>query len=325
MKNRITRAVLAAAAASLTLATVATATAAQAATEPVSRAHIVVHFDMAKGQSPENALLEPNGSVDVTFAGAHQVARVERNGTTHILATLPAPADGGVHTPVLGFALATGLARTPDGTLYALYATGTKDLTGLWRLKPGHKTPERIAALPANSLPNGLAFDRRSNAFYITDSVLGRVWSAPAHGGRATTWSTAPELAPHGFLGANGARVHGDALWVTNLDQGTVVRIPIGNDHRAGRPTIQATGLQGIDDFAFTGRGNEILAALNKPNKIVHITDDGKNTTVLNASDGLQNPTSVAVRGKDVYVPSAAYATATDPNLLHARLVRHGH
>jgi hypothetical protein len=147
----------------------------------------------------------------------------------------------------------------------------------------------------------------------------------PAHGGRATAWSTAPELAPHGFLGANGARVHGDALWVTNLDQGTVVRIPIGTDHRAGKPAIQATGLQGIDDFAFTGRGNEILAALNKPNKIVHITDDGRNTTVLNASDGLQNPTSVAVRGKDVYVPSAAYATATDPNLLHARLVRHGH
>ncbi|MGW7259579.1 SMP-30/gluconolactonase/LRE family protein [Streptomyces sp. NPDC054834] len=324
MKTRITRAVLAGAAASLALATVATAAAAQGATEPVSRAHIVTHLDLAKGQSPENALVEPNGSVDVTFAGAHQVARVDRYGTTHILATLPAPADGGVHTPVLGFALATGLARTPDGTLYALYATGTTDLTGLWRLKPGQKTPERIVALPANSLPNGLAFDPRSNAIYITDS-LGTVWSMPAQGGRATAWSTAPELAPHGFLGANGARVHNGALWVTNLDQGTVVRIPIGNDHRAGRPAIRATGLQGIDDFAFTGHGNEILAALNKPNKVVHITGDGKNTTVLNAADGLQNPTSVAVRGKDVYVTSAAYATATDPNLLHAQLDRHGH
>ncbi|RPE47106.1 SMP-30/gluconolaconase/LRE-like protein [Streptomyces sp. Ag109_O5-1] len=325
MKNRITRAVLAGAAASLTLGTVATATDAQAATEPVSRAHIVAHFDLAKGQSPENALIEPNGSVDVTFAGAHQVARVDRNGTTHILATLPAPSDNGVHTPVLGFALATGLARTPDGTLYALYATGTKELTGLWRLKPGHQAPERIAALPADSLPNGLAFDPRSNTFYITDSVLGRVWSVPAHGGRPTTWSTARELAPRGFLGANGARVHDGALWVTNLDQGTVVRIPIRSDHRAGKPAVKATGLQGIDDFAFTGRGNEILAALNKPNKVVRITDDGKNTTALNASDGLQNPTSVAVRGPHVYVPSAAYATTTDPNLLHAQLNRHGH
>ncbi|MFF8193397.1 SMP-30/gluconolactonase/LRE family protein [Streptomyces bobili] len=325
MKNTVMRAVLAAAAASLTLATVVTATPAGAVTAPLSRAHIVAHFDLAKGQSPENILIEPDGAVDVTFAAAHQLARVDRNGTTHILATLPAPSDGGVHTPALGFALITGLARTPDGTLYALYATGTKDLTGLWRLRPGHRTPERIAALPAEGLPNGLAFDPRSHAFYITDSVLGTVWSVPQRGGRAKAWSTAPELAPRGFLGANGARVHRNALWVTNLDQGTVTRIPIGDDRRAGRPAVKATGLEGIDDFAFTGRGNEILAALNQPNKVVRISADGTNTTVLNASDGLQGPTAVAVHGKDVYVPSAAYVTTTDPNLLHARLDRPGH
>ncbi|RPK72998.1 hypothetical protein EES45_31250 [Streptomyces sp. ADI97-07] len=38
------------------------------------------------------------------------------------------------------------------------------------------------------------------------------------------------------------------------------------------------------------------------------------------AADGLRNPTSVALRGNDVYVLSAACTTATAPNLLRAHL-----
>lgn len=65
------------------------------------------------------------------------------------------------------------------------------------------------------------------------------------------------------------------------------------------------------------------IAALNGPNTVVRIRPDGTSTTVLDAADGLQNPTSVALCGKEVYVLSAAYATATDPNLLRARLRYH--
>ncbi|WP_327332221.1 hypothetical protein [Streptomyces anulatus] len=288
----------------------------------LSDIRIASHFDLAAGQMPENIALLPDGTADVTFAASRQVARITPRGTTRVLATLPAPADGGVGTPVLGFPLTTGLVHTPDGTTYVLYATGTADLTGLWRLRPGH-APERVAALPSNGLPNGLALDRHSKRLYITDSVLGTIWTVPLSGGRPTAWSTAPELASTGFLGANGAQVHDGALWVTNLDKGTLLRIPIRHGNRAGAPQVKASGLTGIDDFAFTGRGNEVLATLNAPNKVVRIQPDGTSTTVLDAGDGLQNPTSVAVRGKEVYVLSAAYTTATDPNLLRARL--HGH
>ncbi|WP_326959643.1 SMP-30/gluconolactonase/LRE family protein [Amycolatopsis sp. NBC_01286] len=294
------------------LATLATATPAFAASRNV------VHFDLATGQQPENVALEPDGAADVTFAGGRQVARVDRAGRTRILATLPAPATGG-GAPALGFPLTTGLVRTPDGTLYVLYATGTDDLTGLWRLRPGG-TPQRIAALPGNGLPNGLAFD--GHRFFVTDSVLGTVWTVPFAGGVAKSWSAAAELAPNGFLGANGAKLHDGALWVTNLDRGTVQRIPIRPDGRAGTPRITATGLAGIDDFTFTGRGDEILAALDSPNKVVRIGADGTASTVLDAADGLQNPTSIAVRGNEVYVLSAAYLTQQDPNLLRTALPR---
>ncbi|MFF4435236.1 hypothetical protein ACFYZ4_39510 [Streptomyces sp. NPDC001513] len=290
---------------------------ASAASAPLDCAGTAVHFDLAKGQTPENIALAPAGTAYVTLAKARQVAAVSRGGGVRILATLPEPADGGVRTPALGFPLTTGIVRAHDGTLYFLYATGTTDLTGVWRLRPGGR-PQRIAALPANGLPNGLALDART--LCVTDSVLGIVWRVPASGGAATAWSTDPALAAAGFLGANGLKIRNGAVWATNLDKGTIVRIPVLPDGRAGTAQVTATGLTGIDDFAFTGRGDQIIAALNTVNEVAVIQPDGPCTTVLTAADGLQGPTSIALRGDTVHVMSAAYLTAKDPNLILAHL-----
>jgi hypothetical protein len=294
---------------------------AQPPAEPVT-SRIAVHFDLSKGQLPENIALGPDGTAYVTFAAARQIAAITPSGETRILATLPAPTDGGVNTPVLGFALTTGIVRISDGTLYFLYASGDAASTGLYRLRPG-QTPRRISALPAAGLPNGLAFDPGANELYLTDSVLGTISTVPLAGGRAEVWSSAPELASTGFLGANGIKVHGGAIWASNLDQGTLLRFPL----RHGRPgpvQVAANGLVGIDDFAFAGTGDEqVIATLNGPSTLVSIDAAGRSRTLMTAADGLQNPTSVAVRGRTVYVLSAAYVTATDPNLALATLPGH--
>ncbi|WP_329104987.1 hypothetical protein [Streptomyces sp. NBC_01439] len=109
-------------------------------------------------------------------------------------------------------------------------------------------------------------------------------------------------------------------IWATNLDKGTVLRIPILTGGRAETTRVTATGLTGIDDFAFTGHGDQIIAALNAVNQVALIRPDGTRTTVLTAADGLQGPTSLALRGDTVHVMSAAYLTAQDPNLVLARL-----
>ncbi|MFF9118573.1 hypothetical protein ACF09Y_23715 [Streptomyces massasporeus] len=314
------RTLMAASAALLAATAAALSPAAEAsAATPPSVPRVSVHFDLAKGQTPENIALAPNGDAYVTFAAGRQVAKVSRDGTTRILATLPEPADGGTRTPVLGFPLTVGIVRAHDGTLYFLYATGTPDLTGVWRLRPGGK-PQRIAALPANGLPNGLALDTRTRMLYITDSVLGTISRVPITGGTPAVWSAAPELASTGFLGVNGLKIHNGAVWATNLDKGTILRIPIRPDGRAGRLRTEATGLPGIDDFAFTGRGEQLLATLNGTSRVALVEPDGGHSIVLTQADGLQNPTSVAVRAGTVYVTSAAYLTAEDPNLIRFRL-----
>ncbi|GKQ34103.1 SMP-30/gluconolactonase/LRE family protein [Streptomyces sp. A012304] len=315
-----TRAGLLASAVVAALAVTAAGPTTLATAAPRPDVRFVAHLDMADGQRPENITLEPGGSAVVTFAFSRQLARIDRDGTVRVLATLPEP-PAGATTPALSSPFLGGVVRAHDGTLYFVYATGSSDLTGLWRLRPGG-IPQRVAALPADGLPNGLALDRSRRHLYVADSVLGTVWRIPAGGGTATRWSTAPELAAAGFLGANGIKVHDDAVWVSNLDQGTVLRIPVTRRGTAGPVQTRATGLKDIDDFAFTGRGDTLLAAINADNEVALVRPDGSHSVVLTGADGLENPTSLAVRGTTAYIASGAYFTNHDPNLLAARIER---
>lgn len=329
---------LAAAVAAASALTVLAAGPAVCAGDPtVTDPHVLAHFDFAAGQTPENIALEPDGSADLTLAFARQVARVDRHGGTRILATLPAVANP--QTPVLGAAIVTGLARAEDGTLYVNYVTGTPE-TGVWRIAPDGSAPEQIAQLPADGLPNGLALDEDCGTLYTADSALGTVWRVPVDGGEPTAWATGAALEPTPQLpfGANGLKLHDGAVWVSNTAHGTLLRIPFGHEHEhehghgqepghghdrtAGPVETRATGLTAIDDFAFTGHGDTVLAALNTVHELALVRADGSHKTVLTAKDGLQNPTSVAVHAKNVYVNSAAFYVQPnpDPNLLLARI-----
>jgi hypothetical protein len=308
----------AAGAAIIWLSVLATPASALASDLQVTGARIVVHFSLQAGQQPENIALEPDGAADLTFAFTGQVVRVTRRGLIQPLATLPAP-PAGAGAPVLGAPFTAGIVRAASGARYVDYSTGTADLTGIWRLRPG-RPPTRVAALPPTSLANGMALGQRGT-LYVADSALGVVWRVPARGGPPVVWASGPALAPAGFLGANGLKVHDGAVWVTNTDRGTLLRIPIGPGGAAGPIQTVATGLTGADDLAFAGHG-AILVALNTVSELAIVWPGGAHTIALTSADGLSNPTSVAVAGHTIYIPSAAYLTGRDPNLLLARLTR---
>lgn len=300
------------------VALVALSGAAGAATVPVRDPHIVAHFDLAAGQTPEDFALAPGGAVDVSFAYADEVAQVARNGNTQVLGQLPQ--TGGC--PVINAPVSLGIARAGNGPVYATDCTGNAD-TGVWRLRPG-SAPVQVAQLPADSFPHKMVLDDQTGELYITDSLLGVVWRVPAAGGTPVIWARGSALQKVSLFGANGITLHGHAVWVSNTDQGTIVKIPIRADGSAGPIQTVVTGLAGeVDGFTVLGRDDSILAALNPSSQVVLIRPGGQPQAVLTTADGLSNPTDVAVRGHSLYVTSAAYFTRDDPNLLIARLACH--
>ena len=297
---------------------------AQAASPPVRHPRILVHLNLAALQQPENLTLEPDGSADLTFAFAAQVARVTRHGQVSLTAQRPIPRNG--HPPLAppGIkAVVAGIVRASDGTLYVNLSTGTAKDTGVWRIRPG-TAPARIAALPPTSFGNGLALDPAGRQLYVADSANQVIWRIPLRTGVATVWARGSALrslrnvpAP----GVNGIKVSDGAVWATNTARGTLLRIPITRDHAAGHAQVITTGLSGIDDFSFASR-DTILAAINFSSKVALIHTDGRHRIVLTASDGLSNPTATAVCGHVLEVTSAAYFTKKDPNVLIAQLDR---
>ena len=313
MMRRYGRTIVAAAAAAV--AFVAGSGAVEAVTAPVSHPRIVAHFSLSAGQTPEDIALEPDAAVDVSFAKADQVARVTRGGHIDVLGQLPASGS----CPVIGFPVSAGIARAGNGTIYVIDCTGNAD-TGVWRLRDG-SAPVQIAQLPTNSFPNDMALDGQTGDLYITDSLLGVVWKVPTRGGGPSVWATGPALQRSSFFGANGIAVHDHAVWVSNSDQGTIVKIPIRADGSAGTIQPMVTGLTGgVDNFTVLGSGDTILATLDQSSQVILIRPASRPQVVLSAMDGLSNPTDIAVRHDTIYVTNAAYFTFTDPNLLIAHL-----
>ncbi|MET7655398.1 hypothetical protein [Streptomyces sp. NPDC005486] len=285
-------------------------------------------FDFDAGEIPENITANPDGSVTLSMLGSCAVCqrthgpelmRIDASGQRTVLAT-----------GQIGEAI-SGNARSSDGTVYyALWAPGNADRNGVYKLL-ADGTPQRVAALPADSGPNGLAVDAAGRTLYIADSLKGIIWSVPVSGGTATPWLTDAALAPVPSealpIGANGLRFHNGTLWATNFNKGTLLRIPVTTTGTAG-PIRQVTGgLPNIDDISFlTPRSDVVFAAQNGsssqngPDRVLVIYPNGTYKAVLTSADGLASPSATAVRGDRLYITDGGVPDPHDPKLQTARI-----
>ena len=250
-------------------------------------AQTLATFDPSKGEFPEGIAVDRRQHVYVGLALTGEIRRFEPQGSSSTLATLPAGA---------GFLL--GLATDAPGNVYAALASFDPATHGVWRVRP-NGSQERIGALPASGIPNGLAFDE-AGSLYVTDSVLGAVWRIP-RGGEPEVFVQHPLLEPEPgspVPGANGIAFADHSLLVANTRFGRIVRIPIEPGGTAGTPStvIERGDLIGADGVALDVRRNLYVAMFGGPagGRLVRISPDGQVDQLAGPADGLTGPASLA-------------------------------
>lgn len=192
-----------------------------------------------------------------------------------------------------------GLAVDAPGNVYGTVVSFNPDANGVWKFdrKTGEAT--KAPGSEAIALANAIAFDKRGN-MYVTDSVIGAVWRIPKMGGPAEPWLVHDTLEGLNIIpdvpvpiGANGIVYRQGALYVSNTEQGSIVKIPIGPNGDPGTPSVVLldAAIFGIDGIALDVHG-DIYAAIiaqsavkkisMRPNVTVEIL--GAGLPVLDAS-----------------------------------------
>ncbi|TMR93084.1 hypothetical protein EJK15_41305 [Nonomuraea basaltis] len=289
----------------------------------VTDVRTVAEFDYAAGEIPENITVNLDGSVTLSLLGscavcerthAPQLMRISASGHRTVLAT------GQVGEAI------SGNTRGDDGTVYySVFAPGDAARNGVYAVRQDG-TSQRIAALPAGAGPNGLAIDPAGDTLYIADSFQATIWSVPVSGGSVTPWLTDAALAPVPTealpIGANGLRFHNGALWVSNFNKGTLLRVPVTPAGAAGPIRLVAGGLPNIDDLSFLTPWSDVVfvaqngsSSQNGPDRIVVVYPNGTYKAVLTSADGLASPSATAVRGNRLYITNGGVPEPHDAKL----------
>ncbi len=195
-------------------------------------------------------------------------------------------------------------------TLFAVAGNLTAGEGAVVRVNLDSGTVTTVAA--GFKLPNGIAVDEKGNLF-VTDLLSGTV-SKVTSDGTVSLFASGPLLAPALLpqiglqLGPNDLTFDkkGTALYVTNVGQGTVVKVEVREDGTAGAITDFAT-IPTPDGVAFDMKGN-LYVTSPFTNTVWTVARNGEahQLTFDTAHESLSNPSNVAFRGPHLYITSLA-------------------
>jgi sugar lactone lactonase YvrE len=280
---------------------------------PAGAAETVVQFDASRGETPESIQFDRHGDMYVSLALTGEVRKIAPDGAQTALAFLPIapevqPCGNAFGLPIMG-----GVALDPQGNAYVSVASCDTAQIGVWKVAPDGETTH-IGPLPANAVPNGIAY--HAGHLYVADTNLGAVWRVDADGEEAPAiWAQDPLLAPlpDFFPGPNGLQIFRGEVYVSVSDSGRIVAFPLSG----GAPRVHAEGVM-LDDFAFDVRGN-LYGTTDPFNTLVRVAPDGSADVLLTAADGLDGPTAAAFDGDAIYITNGAFpffSTTRRPSIM---------
>ncbi|HXK18884.1 MAG TPA: hypothetical protein VNG33_13830 [Polyangiaceae bacterium] len=297
---------------SLTACTKASSPPSEPPTPP--QPELVARFDPAAGELPEGLVMGERAAY-VGFAPTSRIVKVDPDsGAVSEFGQLP--------TPVAGKGFMTGLTVSSDGDVYAGLVSFVPEVQpGIYRVPKAGGAAALFSKDAQLTFPNALAFDA-DGALFATDSGSGSVFRIDPSGS-ATRWSGDPALAGNqaacdgagpGFaIGANGIVVEPDAVYVVNLDQATLVKLPRQSDGTAGKAVVLAEPdcetLGGADGLTRAPDGSFVIA-VNRQNKVVRVSADGAVRTIVSGAP-LDFPATVAYRGNTLFATNFAFANAS--------------
>ncbi len=191
-----------------------------------------------------------------------------------------------------------GLAFTRRGDLLVTGWAGGQT-PSVFRVAPNGRA-EVLTAIEGAVFLNGItALD--GDQFLIADSYRGAIWHFDAQTKKYRIWLEDPALArsnpQNPFPAVNGLKRFGNAVYATNTERQTLLRIPIVARNQAGKPQVIAEKING-DDFALDHQGN-LYITTHVYNNVIKIAPDGALKVIAQSGEGMTGSTALAFgRGK---------------------------